>query len=166
MRITRTIADEAAKKMASAKFDSKIKQLELKQRDLCEKIAKDYIPIDVINLAEKHPRFFNMSNCVYVSTENSYGTYLPGNSRYPNFANGYSMPISKSDYLSVRKMKEEREHLSQNQSRLQDRISDTLFSLRTIEKVKKEFPEALKYISCEEKSLPALQIDDLRNLFK
>lgn len=166
MRITRTIADEAAKKMSSAQFDSKIKKLELKRMELGEKIAKEYIPLEVRKLAEKYPNFFELSQTIYVSTEGYYGIYILANNQYPNFNCGRSIPISKSDFICIKKMNEERTYLIKEKEQLETRISDTLVAIKTLDKIKKEFPEAVKYIECEEKSLPALKIDDLRNLFK
>lgn len=167
MRITRSMAEDAATKMASKKFDEKIESLNNEKKVLGDTISKVCIPKEIIGISKKYPSFFNLYHSIDINPENGKGwsITLPTTEIVPNY-NCKNFIVRDQDYIKAKSIIESIERLKSDKDNLTSRISNTLISLRTIDKITKEFPEAVPFLNASEKILPALKIDDLRNLFK
>ena len=164
MRITRTIADDTATKMAREQFDKKMEELRNKQYEFNEGIAKKYIPSEVIKIAKKYPDFIASGCSLLIVSEGFWSMYISTKGIYPTSEK--AIKITREEYISVKKIIEDINTLSQKKGDLENRISDTLFALKTLNNVQDNFPEAVKYIEISDKKLPAIQINDLRDMFK
>lgn len=165
MRITRKIADDVAKKMSEYKYGSLIEKLKSERLRIGDRIAEDYIPAYIINASKTYPDFFDIKDTIYIVSEGYYGMHIHTNRMNP--IPRCAIKVSNEEFMAIRDINENIARIISEKESLFSRISDTIFALHTFEKVKIEFPESIKYIDCsKEKQLPALKIDDLRNLFK
>lgn len=166
MKITRAIAGNAARKMSEKQFNDSIEKIENEIKKYGEKLANKYIPKEIIEISKVHKKFFDMDNCIKVISEHSiWPIYVKTENKYPNYSSG-SILISTEDMNKAKSLTEKKGRLSDEKGDLFDRITDTLISIRTTKKVDEIFPEALPFLEIENKQLPAIKIDDLRNLFK
>ena len=164
MRITRTIADDTAENMVNEQFNKKINELYAKQNKFNEGIAEKYIPKDVLKMSNKYPDFIKKGYEIHVDCRVCGGTFIYTKNEYPT--PDRAIQISEKERLYIDKINDDIYKTLCDMHDIKDRISDALLALRTLEKVKKEFPEAVKYISYKEKSFKELEINDLRDMFK
>ena len=159
------MAEDAAEKMTSKEYDSKIEKLRKIRIELGDKLAKELIPKDIFECAKKHPAYFKLIDSIRIIASDCWSVQVPTSNRVPVLCVDY-FRVTKDEYEQAREIKTKIERNIQAKQQLHDRISDTLVALKTSEKVAKEFPEAIPFLDLQEKCLPALKIDDLRDMFK
>lgn len=167
MRITRTMAANAATLMASKKYDPVVKRAndELKS---CVLDAVKIIPDDILEVCKKYSDIFYISTDVYMYWNGrDYRVTLPfcipaslrslRNGYYPMECQEKIVNACKGVLAAESKRKE-----------LKDTIESIIFNLRTRARLEEDFPEACEFIEWPtEKKVPAVPVpNELRNLFK
>ena len=168
IRITKTIAYDASMKMKDAAYDEKIKDISRKISNKVEEVVKKYIPSPLIACVKEYRNYFYASNSASITTKKDNGYdehYIYGSLSFdlPHSCN--SIEVSREDYNSVRSLYDEREALYTESSDFQDKIYNALMALRTLNNVKKELPEAVKYLDIHDKdAIPAPVYKELNEL--
>lgn len=169
VRITKTIAYDASIKMKDAMYDDKIKDISKKISEKVEEIVKKYIPSPLIACVKEYRDYFYASNNVSITTFKRDGnykeTYIYGSLSFslPHSCNNIN--VSRDDYAKVRKLYDEREALCSEANKFQSKIYDALIALRTLNNVKKELPEAVKYLDIQDKdAIPTPVYKELNEL--
>lgn len=168
VRITKTIAYDASMKMKDAMYDEKIKDISRKISNKVEEVVKKYIPSPLIACVKEYRDYFYASNSASITTkkDNGYNEYyIYGSLSFdlPHSCN--SIEVSREDYNKVRVLYDEREALYKEASDFQDKIYDALMALRTLNNVRKELPEAVKYLDIHDKdAIPAPVYKELNEL--
>jgi hypothetical protein len=168
IRITKTIAYDASIKMKDAMYDDKIKDISKKMSEKVEEIVKKYIPSPLIACVREYRDYFYASNSASITTKKDNGYdeyYIYGSLSFalPNSCN--SINVSREDYNKVRVLYDERESLITEAGEFQGKIYDALMALRTLNNVKKELPEAVKYLDIHDKdAIPAPVYKELNEL--
>jgi len=166
MRVTRSMADDAALAMACSKYDQKISDAEKEELKLGDELVGVLIPKDVMECFEKNRSYFKSSSSISAVYENS-----EGYNHYTNIECSIGLPgnlyydIDKKICDRAEAIQTKKRKLEKEKEKVRCRISDTLFALRTVARVDKEFHAAIKFLTIEEKQLPALKIDDLIKMF-
>lgn len=159
IRITKTIAYDASMKMKDAMYDDKIKDITKKISEKVEEVVKKYIPSPLIACVKEYRSYFYASNSASITTKKDNGYdeyYIYGNLSFdlPHSCNNIN--VSREDYNKARKLYDEREALHTEASDFQGKIFNALMTLRTLNNVKKELPEAVKYLDIQDKdAIPA-----------
>ena len=168
IRITKTIAYDASMKMKDAMYDDKIKDISKKISEKVEEVVKKYIPSPLIACVKEYRDYFYASNSASITAkkENGYNeNFIYGNLSFdlPHSCN--NIYVSREDYNKVRVLYDEREALLTEASDFQGKIYDALIALRTLNNVKKELPEAVKYLDIQDKdAIPAPVYKELNEL--
>lgn len=158
MNVTRTIAEEVAKKMIQPIID-KIKEKEAEMQKMADEVVKKSLPEDVRVCFENYPSYFHtttqvtLTNDVLQTRVRCSSFPHNGNSWYPFIScpNEISERI-KSFEIDINRAESERDKTEAS-------IITTLLSLRTFNRVKESFPDAYQYMkSYEEKTQTVLSI--------
>lgn len=141
-RITKTIAESVAIQLAEPK-KVELRELRQKSLDLITEVIKKTIPKEVLDLFEKHPKYFSTSsstrfNCAGFGYEWYRFNSLPENKDYPS--------ISVKDGEKILSITEKITKKEQEYRHLKEEIEIALIGLRTYNNVQKEFPEAFKLL--------------------
>lgn len=168
IRITKTIAYDASMKMKDAMYDEKIKDMSRKISSKVEEVVKKYIPSPLIACVKEYRDYFYASNSASITTKKETGyneNFIYGSLSFdlPHSCN--SIDVSREDYDKVRVLYDEREVLYSEADKFKGKIYDALMALRTLNNVKKELPEAIKYLDIQDKdAIPAPVYKELNEL--
>jgi len=179
MKITKALATETAEKMASKIWDEGIKVLEDNLHALGYRISEKYIPANVRNCFVAYPSYFSQNSMkhLYVvpPSETPRGLiHGPGRSIKLNLDKSVpyksgSYEVSLNDYNLAWDLTNRLDGPKGKRyckAELIEELTENLRALSTLERVTAEFPEALPFITVQEKQLPALKLDALKELFK
>lgn len=167
MRITRTMAANAATLMASKKYDPVVKRAKDKLKD-CVLDAMKAIPNEIIEVCSKYTDMFYCSQSVYMYWNGKeYHVNIPFNvpSRLRSLrGNIYSKECQQKIENACREV-----FTAENKrEELKDTLESAIYNLRTKAKLEEDFPEASKFIEWPtEKHVPAVPVpNELRKLFQ
>lgn len=163
-RITKTMAEEISKAMTEKK-QQKIQTLREELYTAVRALHDSTIPLEVKEFSKKHPDYIKFSNYISLGYEFSYlkvSTETPvicDSSNSKGVIDPHNLglkPLIKKLHTIYDKEK--------SLSKLQSDIKEALISLRTVAKVRSEFPEAAKHIP-EKKITTALAVNltDIKN---
>lgn len=167
-RINKTMALNAAERMADKAFAEKIAEASKAVNEAIERLVRKYVPQEAIDVCKKYPQFFNITTYVAVSaykdTEN--GTFrenwISGTISFTIPYAAQSLTVTPDEYAHVNELLGRKKSVVRNKENFQNEIHAALLQLNTEKKVRDNLPEALKYIEFpKEKQLPACQFDDL-----
>lgn len=168
IRITKTIAYDASLKMKDAMYDDKIKDITKKISEKVEEVVKKYIPAPLIACVKEYRDYFYASNSASITTKKETGyneTFIYGSLSFDLPHSCSDIYVNREDYDKVRALYDEREALYKEASDFQGKIRDALMALRTLSNVKKELPEAVKYLDIHDKdAIPVPVYKELNNL--
>lgn len=122
----------------------------------------------MIACVKEYRGYFYASNSASITTKKDNGYdeyYIYGNLSFdlPHSCNNIN--VSREDYNKARKLYDEREALYTEASDFQGKIFNALMTLRTLNNVKKELPEAVKYLDIQDKdAIPAPVYKELNEL--
>lgn len=167
MRITKTMAANAATLMASEKYDPVVKRAKDNLKN-CVLDAIKIIPDDIIEVCNKYPDLFYCSNDVFMRWNgHDYHVALTFNipTRLRFLSHGaYSVECRdkivnacKAVFMAENKREE-----------LKNTLESAIYNLRTRARLEADFPEACKFIEWPtEKHVPAVPVpNELRKLFQ
>lgn len=167
-RITKTTAYDAARKMRSAMYEQKIKDISKEISEKVETIVKKYIPAPVIACVKEYRQYFYAHNeaSITAKKDNGYNeTFIYGSMSFDLPSSCNSVTVSRKDYDEVRKLYDKRENIYKEADDFEEKIHNALMSLRTLNNVKKELPEAVKYLDIQDKdAIPAPVYKELNEL--
>lgn len=172
IRITKSMAELAALKMAEKAYNNKIKEAQEDIDSEVEKLVKKYIPAPVIACVNEYDKYFYGYTHANITTskENPNGWNCREDSIYGNLT--FKLPasigmieVSRNEYKDVRKLYDKKSSLVVDKDKFMDNIINALLSLKTYNKVKEQLPEAIKYIEVPSGTmLPAPIYTELNNL--
>ena len=164
MRITKTLAEEAAKAMAEAVYDDQIKNCHVILATAYEDFIVKVMPKDVFNCCKKYPNWISTSNEVYI--------YVNGERYFEKIS--FGVPIGRRD-LKPAMQQDELKEFSKLISNLnwtvakkrefQEKTAVMLLSMKTRQRIEEMFPEAMEYIKWPSeplKNLPAAKLEETR----
>lgn len=167
MRITKTMAANAATLMAGEKYDPIVKRAK-DNLNSCVLDAIKVIPNDILEVCKKHPDVLYCSNDVYMYWNGrDYRVTLPfpipsrlrslSHGAYPVECRDKIINACKGVFMAENKREE-----------LQYKLESAIYNLRTKAKLEADFPEACKFIEFPmEKHVPAVPVpNELRKLFQ
>ena len=164
-RVTRAMAEGAAKQLTEAAYGQKIKDAENERRDVGIMLYEKYIQKEVREAGETYIDVYD-STC--------YLKFLPeGGSSYDkieisyyqvngNFPRVKPIILEKEDWKTLRKVEDSLKRLKDERSQYNDEVEQALVNLRTEKNVREQFPEALPYMNFTTCTALAPNIDKLR----
>ncbi len=170
-RITMSMADDAAEMISQKAFVNKISEAKAKVNAHVELLVKKYIPAPVLACAQEYSKYLYTHKYANVTT-------ITDNGRYPSRASfihgelSFELPnscdtvdVDLKDYKELSAIEKKLSSVKAERTDFKEKIYNTLLALRTVNNVKKEFPEAMEYLNIpEEKQLPSVMLGDLRKI--
>lgn len=168
IRITKAIASHAAEKMKRAMYQEKIDDITKKINEKVEEAVKKYIPSPLIACVKEYREYFYALNRASITTRKNGGsceTHIYGSMSFDLPTSCNSIEVDCKDYDSARELYDKRENLYKEAAIFKEKICDALITLRTLSNVKKELPEAVKYLDIQDKdAVPAPIYKELNEL--
>lgn len=168
-KITKSMAKEAAEKMAMNAYSKKIAVALSKKQDFADVLVRKYIPAPVLACVNEYPNFFNY--CLHAS----FATYIEDR-REKTITSTLSLKIprgtdflniSNQDYKLLQELENKRKLLCSQCEGLQQELFEAMLALRTEKNIEKQLSEALQYIEFPlVKQLPMKNYDHLREILK
>lgn len=151
MEITKDLANDVANKM-TAKLKEKAYAYYEQARLIVAKEFENDTPKEIIQIAKKHPLYFNMYESVSLQDNGNHKRVdfpVPNvpkiyNSGIPLFNNGNYM-LSELKDAEVGKLLQKKDELLKKRRDLISSIEATLYDLRTYKNVEEQFPQALEF---------------------
>lgn len=154
MRITKTIAEQVAKKML-AKIKEQVAEVDREKQSICTEYYATTLPDGLLDMFAKHPRYFNQS---MVKNANIIGLGKD------NLWFGCNMPVTYYDNLDVPESISEKivakvqaaKALNKKYDEMYEELVSSLLALRTYANVQKNLPEAAVHLpQVAERFLPS-----------
>lgn len=169
IRITKAMAQEAAKSISSAYKKEEYEKLENQRREIAEYLVKQYVPNPVRAVVKEFRKFFTATNYVSIRAYSPDDICLSTISQYINILlpNGGSFIVVKyKEYQEIEKLKDKMKMIEYERKELEKSATQTLVTLGTVARVAKELPEALEYLKYQaekdKKHLPERNYTELR----
>ena len=158
------MADEAAKLMADKVYEDEIKKLHDVIREAYEHAIKAHVPAEVIDVVNKYPVLltginhvnYHWERCIY--SENI-RFYAPCSLRYLDDV------LDDEERRSIRAILIRLRNVRNKRDVFKDKCLYNLLSLKTRKRIEEVLPEAMEYIQWPSepiKTLPAVQLEELR----
>ena len=168
------MAQSAAEKIASKIYNDKLEELDNQINLLAELYAKKYIPGDVLRCCEKYPSFIGTNGVIYISTQIETATGYKSTSEYIKGGLSFQKPracdylkVTNEDYNALRRVYDERKRVETMWNACMQEVCSSILALKSENKIKEHFPEALDYIVFPAVyALPAPKFDAIRILLK
>ena len=159
-RITREMADKAAKQLAATAYDKKIEKAKNDFKSLVAEIIRTYIPAPILAVMREYSSYLEKSMRIYISDGNDsiYTYHIPIPIPVIN-----EIKVSHNDLAKVKGAKKLFESLENAKRDYEDKVSNALcLSIRTEKRCAEEFPEAMQYLNFSKTTALAPKFDDLR----
>lgn len=160
-QVTRLMADEAAKQLASQVFDKKIELAEQAERQFGDDLIKKYIPAPILAVGMEYSSYF-VNKAQYLGFATSFGGHIQSNIVNP-ISNKY-IQIESEDYKQAKALINTRQNLQSDKENYISKVSDALLQLKSFKRIKENFPEALPYLNFAETTALIPQFTELRAL--
>lgn len=167
MKITQQMADDAASKMASKVYNSKIEEAVEEQMKLGDKMYEKYTPKEIVDVMLAFPSFFSLASTVRLSHEGSSEVTELICSRPCMPISNWGNPekcflVEDKEYsLAVKVNRKIKDIYNQKSGYAMD-VKRTLLMLKTSNRVKEAFPEALEFLPSDGNLLPSVDLAALR----
>ena len=159
-RITREMADKAARQLAAIAYDKKIEKAENDFKSMLEGIIKTYIPAPILAVMEEYSSYLEKCVRLFVSDGNDcvYTYTIPV--LIPAVK---EIKVSHDELVKLKSAKKLLESLEAKKVRYNEEVSDALcLSIRTEKRCGETFPEAMQYLNFSKTTALAPKFDDLR----
>ena len=150
-KITRKIAEVISKEMSNSAYDSKIAPLESRLLDMVSDEVVKSIPIEVLEISKKYPKYFITRSEVNLSDGVNRLNYIKCR-RLPSEQT--VITVSPEVFAQIKALHDELKALYKVKMDLINKIESTLLKLGTYKRVQSEFPEAYKYLEMARTSVP------------
>ena len=165
-RITRVMADDAARKLAKIAYGQKIIDARKERKDFGDYLIKKYIPKPVLDCCNEFGDYFEKFNAFFVTAfvdDWNMRREVPCNISNPT--RKYII-AEKQDIFRDKELSTKIYDLEQLYNDYIGKVSDALYCLKSEVKIKEFFPEALPYLDFSETNLPSTNYSNLRQLLK
>lgn len=170
MRISKTLAEQVAKKLLEKKKESYTKCHSILLLH-SEKLALDYMDQDLLESFERYKEYYKQSrylnffsyvNDTRVEVDVTCDKYFPSN----NSSSRIYIEISADEIKALEKIKNEIDLIKSDYNKALSIVTETIFGLKTALQVKKHFPEAFEHLPKETNGtmLPMVNLDQVRAL--
>lgn len=167
-RMTREMADNAAKKLAELAYDKKLEEAKSNEIAFGDVIIKKYIPQPILALMKEYTSWFPYMRdgveCkdengtkwekIFIHSTEKVHAYLP------------CIALSCDDYNKAFKLTKRCISLRNEKENYKQKVSDALMQLKTETRIKNAFPEALPYLNFSDSCALVPKFEDLRKLLK
>ena len=132
-----------------------------------DSLVKKYYPAPLMARFKEYGKYFNSTRIIgihnsgeefyrnmYVDTSEE----IPCQTFYPN--------VEENEWKTASKLINDFNNLRKSKSEYVEKVTQALFTLKTYNKIKESFPEALPFINFTEETLPAANYTALRDLLK
>ena len=150
-KITRKTAEIISKEMSNSAYDSKIAPLESRLLDMVSDEVIKSIPIEVLEISKKYPKYFITRSEVNLSDGVNRLNYVKCR-RLPSEQS--VITVSPEAFAQIKALNDELKVLYKVKIDLINKIESTLLKLGTYKRVQSEFPEAYKYLEMARASVP------------
>lgn len=165
-RMNKEMAENAAEELAKIAFDKKIKEAKMALKDFGDTLAKKYFPAPLIACFKEYGKYFNSQHEIAIHSpeerfDNKYiftNMEIPSQTFYPT--------VEKDEWKMAVRLKNNYNNLLNSRNNYVEKVTQALFTLKTHNKIKESFPEALPFINFTEETLPAANYTALRDLLK
>lgn len=171
-KITKTMAYEAASSMKKKAYSKKIENAYKKLNEAGQILVRKYIPAPVIACVNEYSTYFGYTmGCAITAIKErsdgskSYEKYISVSLQFklPNYSS--DITVEREDYAIVRKLYDKVKMLENQRDEFGDQVYEALIALKTENAVKKELPEAMKFLVFPEvKALPMPVFTGLRSI--
>lgn len=169
-RISKQAAIVAATAIADDLYSKKIEEAKAVIDAAAAVLVRKLVPAPVLALAKEYPDYVGSNTYVSFKSYNEAGYLRTGISANLPFnvpSPCTSITISGDDFDYMLKLYKDCNVLVSSRRKDIDRFSDALFSLRTINAVRRSMPEALKYLHVPSAINPPARVyDDLRQILQ
>lgn len=166
-RVTKAMADEAAKMLANKAYGEKIKAAE---EDFCHfalELYHKYIPEEVREVINNHmPLFMDTKELKFIVDGASCWDYKSVYIKDAKFPFLEHIVVSVEDWKKLKSLDSKRNDLSNEKEQYKFDCVQALMNLRTEKNVTEQFPEALPYLDFSECTTLVPCLDNLRNKLK
>jgi hypothetical protein len=159
-RITREMADKAARQLAAIAYDKKIEKAKNDFKSMLEGIIKTYIPAPILAVMEEYSSYLEKCVRLFISDGNDcvYTYTIPV--LIPAVK---EIKVSHDELVKLKSAKKLLESLEAKKVRYKEEVSDALcLSIRTEKRCAETFPEAMQYLNFSKTTALAPKFDDLR----
>lgn len=166
-KLTKSIARDAAQKLANKFYDEPIKKALLEYNNLSKEIYDKYVPNTVLSICTEYKKLFTFSKNYYVISESDPNNDIEMNTEDDHII--YNLPnivISNEDYAECKSAYKLLYKLRDAKSEYINKVSDVLFALSSFKRISENFPEALPYINFSSVTSIIPNYSNLRNPFK
>lgn len=166
-KLTKSIARDAAQKLANKFYDEPIKKALLEYNNLSKEIYDKYVPNTVLSICTEYKKLFTFSKNYYVISESDPNNDIEMNTEDDHII--YNLPnivISNEDYAECKSAYKLLYKLRDAKSEYINKVSDVLFALSSFKRISENFPEALPYINFSSVTSIIPNYNNLRNPFK
>ena len=167
-RITREMANEAAKQLASIAFDKKVQQAMDKEREFGDYLVKTYIPQPIQGVMKEYRSWFQHMDtslsCIDASRQSRRTLYIQTNILIHYYLR--SVPLSYEDFKKADQLHQNYLNLNDKRNAYTNEVSNALMQLKSEARIKEHFPEALPYLNFSESTALIPQFEHLRSLLK
>lgn len=159
-RITINAANYAAQKIADLVYSEKIDKAEKKLREFVDDLYKNHVPQVLRDIVTCYPQVVRLERMIEFD-----GSGLGHITSYTSVLHFNLKPImlSKSEFKELEILKNENNKLRMERVKYARAVAKCLVSLKTINAVKREFPEALKYFEKSPDTKEEGAYSELRN---
>lgn len=167
MNITQQMADDAASKMASKVYNSKIEEAVEEQSKLGDKMYEKYTPKEIVDVILAFPSFFSLTSTVRLSHEGYHEVTELTCSRPCMPAANWGAPakyllVEDKEYSLAVKANRKIHDIQTQRDRYAMDVKRTLLMLKTSKRVNEAFPEALEFLPSDGNLLPSVDLEALR----
>jgi len=165
--MNKQLAGEIAFNMLKSTRD----KIEAKQKELSdfnEKIVLNLIPKEILSAISKLPDGWveKSNNFYFNSPYGNVGVSVCTTNRLPRKHNEYGIKINKVDFEKVKSLTDEINAMKNKSKQLKEQIVSSLLKLRTLERIKKDFPEAYKHFPKDAMSSNNIIAIPIENILK
>lgn len=160
VRITKTMAEEAAKRIVTAEFEERIEQAKKKRDEYIDALVKQVCPNPIIQVTKEYHSYIYCNKLIAIRS--------PGG-RIDKYGIKFNVPyytvidVSSEAYAKAIKLQRDVEMEYERRKEAQDRWKEIILGLGTLKRMQEELPEAVEYVSWPTvKALPSVQYDDWR----
>lgn len=165
------MAKDASSLMKEKAYGQKVENARAKVNAAVEELIRKYIPAPVIACVNEYSTYFGYTTGASISTvvsKNGWNTTLTAikgtlTFKIPCYAN--NIKVAKWEYDALLKLDNQRKRIEQERDKFGADVYEALIALRTENAVKKELPEAMKYLEFPiVKALPMPIFKSLRDI--
>ena len=167
-RMTRKMADKAAKELANVAFDKKLEKAKKEELEFGDYLIKKYFPKPILECQKEFHKFFQNYSHIHIHNDSiggAWGSHDTASSTIECPTDVY-IDVSNDDFKKAQKCYNTYHNLcSEKQGYISD-VSDALLTLKSESRIKEAFPEALPYLNFTDAMLPSPKYEKLRLLLK